>query len=78
MNKSYQELSKAAREVGNLGAITSLLKVDEVPIGKLDVVFSMRGGSLDYKINSMDNVTNFTPKDLTLQYQKIHTSLTRM
>jgi hypothetical protein len=55
-----------------------LLKVDEVPIGKLDVVFSMRGGSLDYKINSMDNVTNFTPKDLTLQYQKIHTSLTRM
>jgi hypothetical protein len=45
MNKSYEELSKAAREIGDLGAITSLVKVDGVPISKLYVVSSMRGGS---------------------------------
>jgi hypothetical protein len=57
MNKSYQDLSKAARELGDLGAITSLVTVDGATVGKLDVVSSMRGGSLDYKINAMDNVT---------------------
>jgi hypothetical protein len=62
MNKSYAELSKAARELGDLGAITSLVRVDGVPVGKLDVVSSMRGGSLDYKINSMDNVTELYSK----------------
>ena len=51
MNKSYLELSKAAREIGDLGAITSLVRIDGVPVGKLDVVSSMRGGSLDYEIN---------------------------
>jgi hypothetical protein len=61
-NKSYAELSKAARELGDLGAITSLVTVDGNPIGKLDVVSSMRGGNLDYKINSMDNVTELYSK----------------
>jgi hypothetical protein len=66
MNKSFQELSKAAREIGDLGAITSLVKVDGVPIGKLDVVSSMRGGPLDYKINSMDNVTELYSKGFNI------------
>ncbi len=66
MNKSYQELSKAARENGDLGAITSIVKVDEVPVSKLDVVSSMRAGSLDYKINSMDNVTEVYSKGFNI------------
>jgi hypothetical protein len=66
MNKSYAELSKAAREIGDLGAITSLVTVDGKPIGKLDVVSSMRGGALDYKINSMDNVTELYSKGFNI------------
>ena len=66
MNKSYAELSKAAREQGDLGAITSLVTVDGAPVGKLDVVSSMRGGSLDYKINSMDNVTELYSKGFNI------------
>jgi hypothetical protein len=66
MNKSYQELSKAAREIGDLGAITSLVTLDGKPIGKLDVVSSMRSGSLDYKINSMDNVTELYSKGFNI------------
>src|SRR5205809_6044166 len=41
-------------------------KVDEVPAAKLDVVSSMRGGSLDYKINSMDNVTEVFSKGFNI------------
>lgn len=59
---TYEQLSKAAREIADLGAITSLVKVDGRPVAKLDVVSSMRGGSLDYKINSMDNVTELYSK----------------
>jgi hypothetical protein len=66
MNKSYKELSKAAREQGDLGAITSLVTVDGAPVGKLDVVSSMRGGSLDYKINSMNNVTELYSKGFNI------------
>lgn len=54
---SYENLLKCAREEINLGAVTSVVKIDGTPIAKLDVVSSMVGGSLDYKINSMDNVT---------------------
>ena len=74
--KTYAELSKMAREQVDLGAVTSLVKVDNKPIAKLDVVSSMRGGSLDYKINSLDNVTEvFIRKDLILQYQTTATIL---
>ena len=31
----------------------------------------MRSGSLVYKINSMDNVTEVSQRDLILRYQKI-------
>jgi hypothetical protein len=63
---TYEQLSKGAREVGDLGAITSLVKVDGKPVAKLDVASSMRGGSLDYKINSMDNVTELYSKGFNL------------
>ena len=66
MNKSYAELSNAAREIGDLGATTSLVRIDGVPVGKLDVVSSMRGGSLDYEINSMDNVTELYSKGFNI------------
>jgi len=66
MGKSYAELSKAAREQADLGAITSLVKVDGAPVGKLDVISSMKSGSLDYKINSMDNVTELFSKGFNI------------
>ena len=54
---TYEELAKSAREQFDLGAITSVVKVDGVPVAKLDEVSSMRQGSLDYRINAMENVT---------------------
>ena len=50
----------------DLGAVTSLVNVDGKPLAKLDVVSSMRGGSLDYKINSMDNVTEVYSKGFNI------------
>lgn len=52
--------------VYNLLKVTSLVKVDGVHIGKLDLVSSMPGGNLDYKINSMDNVTEFYSKGFNI------------
>ena len=66
MNKLYEELSKAAREIGDLGVITSLVKVDGVTISKLYLVSSAWGGSLDYKINSMENVTELYSKGFNI------------
>jgi hypothetical protein len=63
---SYAQLSKYARETYNLGGVTSLVKVDGNPVAKLDVVSSMRGGTLDYKINSMDNVTEVYSKGFNI------------
>ena len=57
---------KQLREIRDLGAVTSLVKVDGKPVAKLDVVSSMRGGSLDYKINSMDNVTELYSKGFNI------------
>jgi hypothetical protein len=65
-NYSYDQLSKAAREEADLGAITSQVTVDGVPVAKLDEVSSMRGGVLDYKINSMDNVTEVYSKGFNI------------
>ena len=63
---TYEQLSKVAREKGDLGAITSLVNIDGSPVAKLDVVSSMRSGSLDYKINSMDNVTEIYSKGFNI------------
>ena len=63
MDYTYEQLSQQARVGGDLGAVTSLVKVERA---KLDVVSSMRGGSLDYKINSMDNVTEVYSKGFNI------------
>jgi hypothetical protein len=63
---TYEQLSKAAREEADLGAITSQVTVDGIPIAKLDEVSTMRGGVLDYKINSMDNVTEVYSKGFNI------------
>ena len=63
---TYDQLLKCAREQVDLGAVTSLVKVDNTPIAKLDVVSSMRGGSLDYKINSLQNVTEIYSKGFNI------------
>lgn len=59
-------LSKVAREQLDLGSITSLVKVDGIPIAKLDEVSAMRAGTLDYKINSMNNVTEIYSKGFNI------------
>jgi hypothetical protein len=59
---SYEQLSKASREEADLGAVTSKVKVDGREIAKLDEVSSMKAGKLDYKINSMENVTELYSK----------------
>lgn len=50
----------------NLGNIGSEVKVDGVPIAKLDVRQSLISGKLDYKINSLTNITESASKEFTL------------
>jgi len=55
---SDEQLTKCVREGSNLGDIRSDVKVDGLPVAKLDVRMSMISGTLDYKINSL--LTNIT------------------
>ena len=63
---SYEQLTKCAREEYNLGRIGSVVKVDGVPIADLDVVMSLKSGSLDYQVNSLNNVTELFSKGFNI------------
>jgi hypothetical protein len=43
-----------------------LVNIDGSPVAKLDVVSSLMSGLLDYKINSMDNVTDIYSKGFNI------------
>jgi hypothetical protein len=62
-----EQLTKCAKQQ-NLGNIISDVNVDGVPAAKLDVRQSLIPGSgaLDYKVNSLKNVTEFSSKGFPL------------
>ena len=56
-NYSGEQLTKCAREQYNLGNIGSEVTVDGHRVADLNVRMSLISGKLDYKINSLANVT---------------------
>ena len=61
-------LSKLAKEQVNLGAVSSVVKVDGKSVAKLDEVTSMSpDNKLSYKINTMDNFTEIYAKPFNIK-----------
>jgi hypothetical protein len=60
------KLTECARKVYNLGNITSSMEIDGLPVSKLGVRLSLISGSLDYKINSLENVSEIYTKGFNL------------
>jgi hypothetical protein len=59
---SDEQLTKCAREKFNLGKIGSDVKVDGVSIANLDVTMKLVSGSLDYKITTLQNISEIYAK----------------
>jgi hypothetical protein len=66
-NATAEQLALCAKEQ-NLGNIGSLVKVDGVPIAKLDVKQTVNpgGNAVNTVVNTLANVTEFTSKPFTL------------
>lgn len=63
---SDEQLTKCAREDFNLGKIGSEVRVDGVPVAKLDVTMSLISGSLDYEITTLQNVSEIYTKGFNI------------
>jgi hypothetical protein len=63
---SDEQLTKCAREEFNLGKIGSEVRVDGVPVAKLDVTMSLISGSLDYEITTLQNVSEIYTKGFNI------------
>ena len=66
-NFTEEQLALCAKQQ-NLGNIGSVVKVEGVPIAKLDASQTVNPGgkSVNYAVNSLANVTKFTSKQFTL------------